>query len=140
MLAEHAVDLVIGHHPHVIQKIENIPRPDGKDMLCFYSLGNFISAQSDSATLLGAMAFVRLKKTASENIISIEEYGAIPTVTHYEKDLSGFKVYPLYAYTEELLKKHWKSDLSTSYLKNLSSKIFEDREISKNPFGGNLWK
>jgi poly-gamma-glutamate synthesis protein (capsule biosynthesis protein) len=134
MLAEHAVDLVIGHHPHVIQKIENIPRPDGKNMLCFYSLGNFISAQSDSATLLGAMAFVRLKKTASENIMSIEEYGAIPTVTHYEKDLSGFKVYPLYAYTEELVKKHWRSDLTINYLKSLSSKILGDSEMLIYPF------
>jgi hypothetical protein len=134
LLAEHGVDLVIGHHPHVIQKIENIPRPDGKNMLCFYSLGNFISAQTDYATLLGAMAFVRLKKTASENIISIEEYGAIPTVTHYEKDFTGFKVYPLYAYTEELAKKHWKSGLTTNYFKNLSSKIFGDKEIFSNPF------
>jgi len=140
LLAEHAVDLVIGHHPHVIQKIEDITRPDGKNMLCFYSLGNFISAQTDSATLLGAMAFVRLKKTASENIISIEEYCAIPTVTHYEKDFSGFKVYPLYAYTEELVKKHWKSGLSINYLKNLSSKIFGDKEMLKNPFEGILWK
>jgi len=134
MLAEHSVDLVIGHHPHVIQKIESITRPDGKNMICFYSLGNFISAQTDSATFLGAMAFVRLKKTASDNIISVEEYGAIPTVTHYEKDFTGFKVYPLYAYTEELMKKHWKIGLTTSYLKNLASKIFGDREISKNPF------
>jgi len=134
LLAEHGVDLVIGHHPHVIQKIESIQKPDGKNMLCFYSLGNFISGQTESATLLGAMAFVKLKKNALGNIISVEDYGAIPTVTHYDKNYSGFKVYPLYAYTEELAKKHWKSDLSTNFLKSLSLKIFGDREISKNPF------
>jgi len=134
LLAEHAVDLVIGHHPHVIQKIESIPRPDGKTMLCFYSLGNFISAQTQSDTMLGAMAFVRLKKSASDGTVSIEDYSAIPTVTHYEKDFSGFKVYPLYAYTEELIKKHWKRDLSMDFLRNLSSKIFGDREMLNDPF------
>ena len=35
-LAEHNVDLVIGHHPHVIQPVEYIARPDGGNMLCFY--------------------------------------------------------------------------------------------------------
>jgi poly-gamma-glutamate synthesis protein (capsule biosynthesis protein) len=118
----------------VIQKIENIARPDGKTMLCFYSLGNFISGQTKNETLLGAMAFVRLKKTASEDTICIDEYGAIPTVTHYEKEFSGFKVYPLYAYTEELVKKHLKSDLSIDYFKNLSSSILANREMLKNPF------
>ena len=135
LLAEHGVDLVIGHHPHVIQKIESIPRPDGNNMLCFYSLGNLISAMTQSESmLLGAMAFIRLKKTALEGTVSIEEYGAIPTVTHYDKSYSGFKVYPLYAYTEDLVKKHWKSSLTMDYLKSLSSKIFGDMEILRDPF------
>jgi len=135
LLAEHAVDLVIGHHPHVIQEIENIPRPDGNNMLCFYSLGNFISAMSQSENLLlGAMAFVRLKKTASEGTVFIDEYGAIPMVTHYDKFYSGFKVYPLYAYTEYLAKKHWKSNLTANYFKSLSTKIFGDRVMLSDPF------
>ena len=134
LLAEHAVDLVIGHHPHVIQKIENVPRPDGRNMLCFYSLGNFLSAQIESETLLGAMAFVRLKKNTLKDTVSIEEYGAIPMVTHYEKNFTGFKVYPLYAYTDDLAKKHWKSNLTTNYFKSLSSRIFGEREILWDPF------
>jgi len=137
LLAGHAVDLVIGHHPHVIQKIESIPRPDGKNMLCFYSLGNFISAMSKSENmLLGAMAFLRLKKTASDGTVSvsIDEYGVIPMVTHYDKSYSNFKVYPLYAYTEDLAKKHWKNNLTANYFKSLSSKIFGDRVMLRDPF------
>lgn len=39
------VDLVIGHHPHVVQPIEVIPREDGSVGVIAYSLGNFISNQ-----------------------------------------------------------------------------------------------
>lgn len=139
-LAEHLVDLVIGHHPHVIQKIEYLKRPDGKDMLCFYSLGNLLSAQTRTPALLGAMAFIKIKQKIWQNktTITIEEAGCIPLVTHYEKKFTNFKVYPLYAYTGELILKHWKNqqniDLPMDYLKNTAARIFGDKEISVNPF------
>ncbi len=44
-LASAGVDLVFGHHPHVVQKVELLPRPDGGRMLVAWSLGNFISNQ-----------------------------------------------------------------------------------------------
>lgn len=34
---------VIGHHPHVLQPVELVPRPDGGTALVAYSLGNFVS-------------------------------------------------------------------------------------------------
>ena len=136
-LAEHRVDLVIGHHPHVIQPIEYIPRPDGGSMLCFYSLGNFLSAQTQSPTLLGAMAFIRIKKDNEGNLL-ISDAGAIPLVTHYEAGYTNFKVYPLYAYTEELIALHWKNqtkeELTMDYLNELAARIFEGKEIRQNPF------
>ena len=45
LLAEAGADVVIGSHPHVVQKAELVKRPDGKDMLVFYSLGNFRADQ-----------------------------------------------------------------------------------------------
>ena len=140
-LAEHLVDLVIGHHPHVIQPIEYIGRPDGKETLCFYSLGNLISAQARNPTMLGAMAYIRIKKESAPGSVNgavITDAGAIPLVTHYEKDYLNFKVYPLYAYTEELAEKHRlnqvKKELTQDYMTGLTSKIFGDREIKQNPF------
>jgi poly-gamma-glutamate synthesis protein (capsule biosynthesis protein) len=44
-LASAGVDLVFGHHPHVVQKVELLPRPDDGRMLVAWSLGNFISNQ-----------------------------------------------------------------------------------------------
>ena len=142
-LAEHRVDLVIGHHPHVIQPIVNIARPDGGTMLCFYSLGNLISAQTQNPSLLGALAYIKVEKIPrgpdkAGAGISIKETGAIPLVTHYEKDFTGFKVYPLYAYTGELLEKHWKNqrkmELTMDYLDNLAATVLGNREILKDPF------
>jgi len=128
-LAEHQVDLVIGHHPHVIQKMEYILRPDGRFMLCYYSLGNSLSAQTQVPALLGAMAYLKIKKTLpqdrtntsnppaneDEGDIVIIMAGAIPIVTHYEKNFSGFMVYPLDRYTKELSEKHRKNQEKTEF-------------------------
>ena len=142
-LAEHQVDLVLGHHPHVIQPIEYILRPDGKFMLCYYSLGNFISAQTQTPTFLGAMAYIRIEKIPdhegnTESAIIFTDAGAIPLVTHYEKGFTGFKVYPLFAYTDELAEKHWKNqgsgELTLEYLNSLAAKTLGEMEIQYSPF------
>ncbi|MCP4137335.1 MAG: CapA family protein [bacterium] len=44
------VDLVIRHHPHVLQPAEKIIQADGRVCHIFYSLGNFISNQSSRGT------------------------------------------------------------------------------------------
>lgn len=38
---------VIGNHPHVLQSVESYARPDGRDGLIAYSLGNLVSSQGD---------------------------------------------------------------------------------------------
>ena len=137
-LAEHSVDLVIGHHPHVLQPVEFIERPDGAFMLCFYSLGNFLSAQLQNPTLLGALAYVRVKKTAGQQGIVFMERGAIRVVTHYERNWTNFKVYPLHAYTEELLARHLKNqiikELTMDYLCSLASRVLGYKDLRHNPF------
>ena len=111
-------------------------------MLCVYSLGNLLSAQNQNATLLGAMVYVRIMKTAggseAAEAIVFTDAGAIPLVTHYERGYTGFKVYPLYTYSAELLEKHWKNqvreELTMDYLTGTAARIFGDREIRQNPF------
>ncbi|MDR3019949.1 MAG: CapA family protein [Treponema sp.] len=104
-LAEHNVDLIIGHHPHVLQPVENLPRPDGKETLCFYSLGNFVSNQREKERILGALMLVTFSKT--EDDLYISNSGLIPVVCHIERNFTNTKVYPLYSYTQEILKKHF---------------------------------
>jgi poly-gamma-glutamate synthesis protein (capsule biosynthesis protein) len=45
-LVEGGVDVILGHHPHVLQPVELIEAADGRTGLVAYSLGNFISSQS----------------------------------------------------------------------------------------------
>jgi hypothetical protein len=44
-LVEGGVDLVLGHHPHVVQPVETVVTSDGRTAVIAYSLGNFISNQ-----------------------------------------------------------------------------------------------
>ena len=45
-LVEAGALVVLGSHPHVLQRIELLPTPDGRVALVAYSLGNFVSNQS----------------------------------------------------------------------------------------------
>ncbi len=46
-MANCGADLIVGAHPHIIQELERITADDGREVLCAYSLGNFISAQTE---------------------------------------------------------------------------------------------
>jgi poly-gamma-glutamate synthesis protein (capsule biosynthesis protein) len=139
--AEHNVDLIIGHHPHVLQRFESLLRADGKRTLCFYSLGNFLSAHfsPEKETLFGGLAYLKLKKTGEET--SVQETGFIPTLTHYEKNLTGFTVSPLSEYTEELAEKHWKrtndENMTLDFFKKKARELFGPMVMYENPFKSN---
>jgi len=140
LLARHNTDLIIGHHPHVLQPVESLPRADGKEMLCFYSIGNFVSNQRNKERLLGAMMLVTFIKEIPDGDnaeLIIADSGLIPVICHFERDFSGTKVYPLYSYTNELLEKHRQSfidkEMTLEYyngvMNSLGTKIYTD-----NPF------
>jgi len=136
-LAEHNVDLVIGHHPHVLQPVEYFPRSNGGKMLCVFSLGNFISSQIPNYTLLGGLLYLKIQKDEDNNHISIKKAGIIPVVTHYEQGSTNFRVYPLYDYNEELLARHRnkvRSELSLEYFHDLANVVLKDALINYNPF------
>ena len=138
LLAEHGVDLVLGHHPHVLQPFSVINRAGGKSMNVFYSMGNFLSAhaQPPKEALLGGLAYIKIKKTGGET--SVEESGIIPTITHYNADQSGFTIYPLTEYTEELAEKHWKRkydrEMKLSFFTKKAHDFFGPALILENPF------
>ncbi|MCL2801328.1 MAG: CapA family protein [Treponema sp.] len=104
-IAQHNVDLIVGHHPHVLQRVDTIARPDGKTTLCYYSLGNFASHQRQRERIIGGMMVVTFTKTRSGEL-AISDYGMIPVITHYDRSFRNTKVIPLYSYTEELLANH----------------------------------
>ena len=58
--ADAGADVIIGSHPHVVQKNDTIRNNDGSETIVFYSLGNFRAFQGRrEETRTGAEAVVR---------------------------------------------------------------------------------
>lgn len=103
-LASLGVDVIIGTHPHVIQPITWID-----DTLVIYSLGNFISAQSDINTRVGMIAGFTVNKTVDKegNVdININDVKADLLWT-YQENYRNFKVIPFSKLTAAQL---WNKD------------------------------
>jgi poly-gamma-glutamate synthesis protein (capsule biosynthesis protein) len=120
-LANRQVDLVLGHHPHVLQEMRLIQRPDGGDMIVYFSLGNFVSAQNRLSTLLGGMAKVTLVK--EQGVTRFTRAVLDPLVTHYEKGYTGFRVYRMEAYTDELAARHGSGVMDRAKLQEIMMRI-----------------
>ena len=106
LLAELGADVVICSHPHILKGYEKVERPDGKDMLVYYSLGNFVSDQASLENLLGGMADFTLKRDGDTGEITIESYSLVPLVMHYNSDYTECSVYNLDDYSEALAQEH----------------------------------
>lgn len=116
LIADNGADVIIGHHSHTVQPVEWIEGKDGNKTLCVYSLGNFISGMLSSKNMVGGL--MTLDIVAEKGNFSIENAIFKPTMCHYNIDnfsvkgpdgnpvRTGFKVYTLEDYTEDLAKKH----------------------------------
>ena len=74
-LVTQGVDLIIGGHPHVVEPMEVRHSEEyDKDVLLVYSMGNFISNQSDIDTRGGAMVKVSLRMENGHAVIVDPRY------------------------------------------------------------------
>ena len=106
MLLEEGADITICSHPHVLQGFETLQNDEGKQMLVYYSLGNFISSQKDPKCLLGGMADIKITRDEQTGSLKILDSQLIPLVTHYNYEENIYTVYRLDEYTEELAASH----------------------------------
>ena len=74
ILADAGADVVIGTHPHVVQKVQWVTGANGHRTLVFYSLGNYISLQDTAAKMLGGMAKLRLKIDRETGELTLDDY------------------------------------------------------------------
>ena len=107
-LMQQGVDVVIGGHPHVLQPYGRMTDDQGHDMVIFYSLGNFVSAQQQLAELLGGMGCFTIEKTVldGETTVRVLDPDVKPLVMHYDTENREYGVYMLEDYTNELAAKH----------------------------------
>jgi len=98
-LSSLGVNIIIGHHPHVIEPIDYI-----NDTLVIYSLGNFISGQEGLDRRIGMMVSVDIEKNNNE--ISISKPKVTLTYTYYKESnvKYDFKIYPFNKLNNNLLK------------------------------------
>lgn len=80
-LAEDGADIIIGHHPHVLQPVSWITRGNGEKVFVAYSLGNFISGQKWDYKDIGGMVRVTVEKTVvgDKKKIQLKDPAFVPT-------------------------------------------------------------
>ena len=98
-LAELGCDCVIGSHPHVLQPFVLLDGPDGKTVPVFYSLGNFISHNTNNENARSAIACVELMRTRGRAGIACSY---IPVYTSDIFNGRKYVVLPIKAYPKRL--------------------------------------
>ncbi|KOP82396.1 CapA family protein [Cytobacillus solani] len=96
-LADEGIDIVFGHHPHVLQPMEWRTGADGHQTLVVYSLGNFISGQNNNYKDIGGMATIEVTKTvdtAGVNI-TLKNPHFYPTYVSNIERIRNYRVVPL---------------------------------------------
>ena len=132
-LANLDVDIIIGTHPHVIQPVEWID-----DTLVFYSLGNFISAQTSSSCSnlkcnIGLMSSLTIKKTIEDDNTKIEINNIKNDLIYtYHQNYTNFKVIP---FSNPKIKDYLEN-YNDIYDKYSDIIVSQDKSISLVPLGG----
>lgn len=60
--AENGADIILGHHPHVLQPPAWIDTSDGRRAFVIYSLGNFLSGQNEIPRQIGTILTIDVEK------------------------------------------------------------------------------
>ncbi len=102
LLADEGVLAIVGTHPHVVEPMEIVTGKNGNEMPAYYSLGNFISSQSDLQCVLCAMADFKIVKDS--NGTHIEDAQILPEITHQQNGY--YSAYLLSDYPSDMEQRH----------------------------------
>lgn len=132
LMADLGVDVIIGHHPHVIQPVEWLTGKDGNKALCIYSLGNLMAEMARDYNMVGGIISFDIVRTDDEKPV-IENVLFTPTMFHFPGNFYNNHIYLLEDYTSELAAQHgvktyYKNSISydqlIKYVKNTISPEF----------------
>ena len=103
---EAGADMVIGHHPHVLQPMEWIETDDGRKSFVIYSLGNFIAGQEGERKRTGGILSLEIVKTTmgEESKIELRNPAFVPTWISM-KNWRNYSVVPLWEAPKDQLAK-----------------------------------
>lgn len=100
MAADEEVDIVLGHHPHVLQPMEWVEGKDGNETFAIYSLGNFFSGQDELDRQIGGILNLSIREYRDEITVTDPEF--MPTFVDIKDD---YKMQPMYEVSNDVLKK-----------------------------------
>jgi poly-gamma-glutamate synthesis protein (capsule biosynthesis protein) len=102
-MVDAGADIIIGNHPHVIQPIEHIGKA-----ICFYAMGNVISAQLNLENLIGMVGALKITKTVQGEAtdIRISDVKADLIYTYYDGNYKNFQVIPFSLIDDSKLSNH----------------------------------
>lgn len=126
-LVDAGADIIIGHHPHVIQPIEILTDTQGNEAIVAYSLGNFFSAQDSGPTMIGGLLSITIEKKDDE--ITFTSCTFNPVITHFTSGTFNLTNYLYCDYTDELAKAHgvieYTPTFSLSYIYEYVSNVID---------------
>lgn len=109
LLADNGADVIIGHHPHVLQPIEIIESAHG-EALCIYSLGNLLSAMQYWQNMVGG--FLTFDIVAySDGSVTFDAPAFVPTAFYYGPSYYNSHLYFLRDYPDDVAKTHGTGNL-----------------------------
>jgi poly-gamma-glutamate synthesis protein (capsule biosynthesis protein) len=109
ILCAAGADVIIGTHPHVIQNTQWLTSENGNKTLVYYSLGNFISAQTPYYNMVGGMASFNIIKDGDKVFATDPLF--IPTMTYFDSNFRDSQVFSLEDFPEEMIKTHGRSSV-----------------------------
>jgi len=105
IMTDAGANVIIGHHPHVIQPIEWMEGENGNKTLCIYSLGNLVSEMAKSINMVGGFVnFDIVVENGGKPFIDNVKF--IPTIFHYGLNYFSTHLYFMDDYSEELAAVH----------------------------------
>ncbi len=125
LLADNGTDVILGHHPHVLQPIEWIETDRG-ETLCIYSLGNLLSAMQYWSNMVGGF-FTFDIVAMSDGEIYIDSPEFIPTAFFYGPSYFNSHLYFLKDYPADVAKNHGTGKLYGSYASPQNMLEFAER-------------
>ena len=109
LLAENGTDVIIGHHPHVLQPIEWIETDSGRT-LCIFSLGNLVSAMQYWQNMVGGF-FTFDIVVDEDGEIYADSPAFRPTAFYYGPSYYNSHLYFLSEYPADIAKTHGTGNL-----------------------------
>lgn len=123
-LNEQGVDIIIGNHPHCLQRVETLTNAQGKETFVMYSLGNFVSAamgvdraseQFTNMYEIGGIVQCDVEFHTETGKTEVKNKKMIPIVNHFDASYDNFQLLPFSSYSEELAAEHGQRTVSADF-------------------------